>query len=219
MATSDSTSFPSSKLCTRCGVEKELSEFHRSPKSKYGRRTFCKQCRGVKNPLRMDFSPVDTGIPNTVGVPLTKGKISIIDKEDADVCEFRWHIRNGYATRALRENKKYLKQANLHRVIMERVLGRALQNGEFVDHANRDRLDNRRANLRLATGSQNTANSSPRNVSGYKCITKRPSSRWSAQIKINGKLKHLGTFDTAEEAYNVYKEAAIQHFGEFARFE
>lgn len=40
--------------------------------------------------------------------------------------------------------------------------------------------------------------------------------RWLAQINVNKKKIHLGYFSTPEEAHEVYKKAALEHFGEFA---
>ena len=33
------------KKCTKCGIEKEISEFHKQKSGKHGRRNVCKLCR------------------------------------------------------------------------------------------------------------------------------------------------------------------------------
>ncbi len=58
------------------------------------------------------------------------------------------------------------------------------------------------------------------NVSGFKGVHfEKKSGRFRAIIKVNGRTKQLGGFDTAEAAHARYCEAAKQHFGEFARLE
>jgi len=89
-----------------------------------------------------------------------------------------------------------------------------------IDHANGTRDDNRWANLREATQSQNLANSSRRsdNTSGFKGVGQRRG-RWRAQIRKDGRRIHLGTFSTPEAAHAAYLKAANDHHGEFARAE
>ncbi len=89
-----------------------------------------------------------------------------------------------------------------------------------IDHMNLDRADNRFENLREATHSQNMANGRRRsnNTSGLKgAHWRKRNRRWQAQIRVAGRKKHLGYFDTPEEANAAYREAATQHFGKFAR--
>jgi len=81
----------------------------------------------------------------------------------------------------------------------------------FVDHINRNRVDNRISNLRDVNASQNVRNCGLRatNTSGYKGVsywTERK--KWAAQIRLNGKNKLLGMFATPEEASAAYKKAA-----------
>jgi len=88
-----------------------------------------------------------------------------------------------------------------------------------VDHTNLNGEDNRWTNLRLATYSQNAANSfaRPSNVPLKGVTLEKRTGRYFARIKINYQNIHLGTFDTAEEAHAAYVAAAQKYFGEFAR--
>lgn len=92
-----------------------------------------------------------------------------------------------------------------------------------IDHANGNRGDNRLANLRLATQTQNNGNTSRRsdNKSGYKGVAHFPydgrKKSWRAYININKKLRTIGYFLTAEDAARAYDLKATEVFGEFAR--
>lgn len=93
-----------------------------------------------------------------------------------------------------------------------------------VDHINRDRLDDRIANLRLATTSQNIANSAmwAHNTSGvkgvyyYKDRAKKGWPAWWAYITCKGKRKSLGYFYSKTEAKFAREEAELDLFGEFS---
>lgn len=87
-----------------------------------------------------------------------------------------------------------------------------------VDHADGDRSNNAWSNLRLATVTQNNANSRrPRNnTTGHKGVT-RYRGKFRAQIAHSGRRIWLGDFPTVEGAAAAYVAAAIQHFGQFAR--
>jgi hypothetical protein len=93
--------------------------------------------------------------------------------------------------------------------------------GMTIDHINGIKGDNRIANLRLATDCQNSCYR-PRksdNISGYKGVYQRENGRYRAVITVNKSRRSLGTFDTKEEAYAAYCEAARKLHGEFARLE
>ena len=92
--------------------------------------------------------------------------------------------------------------------------------GVMVDHINRDRLDNRRANLRMATNAQNQANVTKRQgmTSRYKGVSRHTATgRWQARISVEGKQMHLGYFAHEADAARAYDARAREVFGVFAQ--
>jgi hypothetical protein len=87
-----------------------------------------------------------------------------------------------------------------------------------IDHINGIKADNRIANLRLATSSQNKAARPVQrnNVAGIKGVRLRSGGRWQAIIRQGGRQIHLGMFDTAQEAATAYIVAAERLYGDFA---
>jgi len=138
-------------------------------------------------------------------VALGHGRVAHVSPEDAEaVSKLLWHQLNGYAATRINGRSTYLH---------EFLLGTKL-----VDHADGDRLNNRRENLRKATHAQNQQNTklSKANTSGFKGVTFR-AGRWGAGIRANGTFTYLGRFTTKEEAARAYDAAARQLHGEFAR--
>lgn len=87
-----------------------------------------------------------------------------------------------------------------------------------VDHINGDRLDNRKSNLRICDRSQNQKNRimQSNNSSGVSGVSQfKVNGKWMAYISINKKRKHLGYFETMEEAIKARKEAEEKYNGEF----
>jgi hypothetical protein len=107
------------------------------------------------------------------------------------------------------------KRWRLHRYLLN------AQPCQIVDHINGNGLDNRRENLRIATNAQNGRNSKPRKgASKFKGIyLDKRTQKWYAQICVNGKSKNIpGARGLTEiEAARAYNEAAIAHYGQFAR--
>ncbi|MDO5300275.1 MAG: HNH endonuclease [Clostridia bacterium] len=101
----------------------------------------------------------------------------------------------------------------LHRMLMP------CPEGLVCDHINRNKLDNRRSNLRYATPQENSRNRgmSRKNTSGFIGVSWHiRNERYVAQIKVDGRTRNLGQFRTAEEAARARDKAALFFFGEFA---
>jgi hypothetical protein len=105
-----------------------------------------------------------------------------------------------------------------HRIIWKMITGE--DPPDQLDHINRNRIDNRFENLRLATHSQNVSNKSRyrNNTSGAKGVRIQNLSYphpYQARIRVNGNLIHIGSFSTIEDARDAYAAAAKHYFGEF----
>jgi hypothetical protein len=107
----------------------------------------------------------------------------------------------------------------VHRIVWEMHYG-PIPDGMQIDHINGEPWDNRISNLRLATHSQNSRNARKRvdNTSGLKGASwDARNKKWSANICVDSRPKHLGYFATKEEAHSAYCTAAKEFHGAFAR--
>jgi hypothetical protein len=155
---------------------------------------------------------------NIAYVSLTKGYVATVDASDVEkVRHWNWSAlmsRNTiYARRAQYFNGKP-RVILMHRAILD------CQSGLEVDHIDGNGLNNCRNNLRLASPSENRRNQRKRsdNSSGFKGVSWYPQrGKWRALIGINGKIKHLGYFLTAEEAHQAYCLASAEIHREFGR--
>lgn len=153
----------------------------------------------------------------TKEIPLSKqhrvnsrnnGLVALVDDEDFDwLSQWNWTAistqrRNGGYAMRVEDGKTIL----MHRQILD-----AAEDTE-VDHINGVGLDNRRANLRVATPQQNRQNRrlGRNNRTGYKGVTlDKRSGKWIMSFRM--------AFDSAEEAAQVYDQIASMVFGEYAR--
>jgi hypothetical protein len=147
-------------------------------------------------------------------IPLTQGKVALVDDEDYErVMAYKWYAamqgRQWYALRKVQRDGKQTT-VEMHRFILD-----AGDSPLQVDHINGNGLDNRRVNLRLGTRSENQRNSYKHRAGrlpgtylmkrGYRLA--RP---WQAQIWIDGRMRHLGCFATAQEAHERFLRADFE---------
>ena len=121
--------------------------------------------------------------------------------------------RDGY-----RHGSVFNRNIFAHRVVW------AIVNDSFptaeIDHIDGDPGNNRLANLRAASRSENVCNQRIRsdNTSGHKGVSwKKDRQVWEAHIGVNGKRKRLGGFSTKELAAAAYAEASAKNHGAFGR--
>ncbi len=146
--------------------------------------------------------------------------------------EFRWKSRQGNTRHDRMFNSKHAgdiagrlnergyyvipidgEKFQAHRLAWVYVTGQ--QPTGIVDHGNGETADNRWSNLRLATPTQNRANSAANNSTGLKGV-KRHHNKFLAYAGPFGTNRYLGSFDTAEEAHQAYQRRALELYGEYA---
>lgn len=147
-------------------------------------------------------------------IPLTRGLVAIVDAKDFDlVSQFKWHAHRA-------RNTWYARTDIQNRGERRRIYMHALLTGKAgVDHADRDGLNNARANLRPCTQSQNSANTAKTacTSSSFKGVTwDRARGQWSASVHHRGRRISLGRTRDEELAAARYDIAARALFGDFA---
>lgn len=160
-------------------------------------------------------------------IPLSQGKVALVDDEDFEfLMQWNWCDSGcGYAMRTARKRELELgmiKGVYMHRVVLERMLGRRILDSEECDHINKIRSDNRRENLRVCNRSQNMMNKDVMKDSSTGCKGVYKHKRWptkpfQARICVNGIRRSLGAFATKEEAAKAYDDAARELGSEFVR--
>jgi len=148
-------------------------------------------------------------------IPLSQGKYAVVDDEDYEwLNKWKWHYLNGYAQRWSSYVNGKREAIRMHRVVNVTPVGM------HTDHINGNKSDNRKANLRSASPSENQYNSfvDSSNSSGYKGVSfHKGTQKWGAKISYRGKGFWLGVFESLEDAAETYDVAAYHLHGEFAK--
>jgi len=159
-------------------------------------------------------------IENATYIPLSQGEWALVDDEVALIAP-KFHLWKHkttdklYGKRAIKVDNKWTTQL-LHRFVLEYY---KIDAPVYIDHINGNGLDNRKDNLRASSGTQNQGNRNlnKNNKSGCRGVSwRKDKGKWRAEIKIDGKSKHLGSFDDIVIAARMRDRAAIEHFGKFA---
>ena len=161
---------------------------------------------------------------NVAYVPLTRGYEAVIDAADVPLVEGKnWHAfvkrRNDGTTLAVYAARSSPRAGGKQNTIfMHRILLSA--DSEETDHRDGDGLNNRRANLRPATKSQNMHNQrlASNNKSGFKGAYWHSFARkWASQIRLANQNHHLGLFGCITAAAVAYARASRNLHGQFGR--
>ena len=181
----------------------------------------------------LDDGGIDDDEEAGVIVPLSDNLIAWISEVDRELLQFDWRAKHSgtkelpqyYAVRDEGGGKLRISMW-LHREVWERMIGEPVPQGFMVDHINRDKLDCRRSNLRLARPVDNERNKGKRRssfgrapTSKYKGVTRtkgKKSKPWRAIYTLNKKQIALGYFEDEKEAAKAYNKTALYYGEEFA---
>lgn len=163
--------------------------------------------RGVKNRIisYKDYCSllIASTKHGTQEVLIDNNKIEIID-------QYKWRVmkKSGllYAIAHTPMLNKKRKTIQMHRLVTDFKF-------KFVDHINRNTLDNRRINLRDCNASENHGNAIHKGCYFVKRVNK-----WMARINKDGKTIYLGYFTEEEKAIEAYRKAHLELFKEFSPY-
>lgn len=157
---------------------------------------------------------------------ITLERLKELLEYNPDTGVFRWRIKRGKmqpgqiaGTVAMRGHVTLhldYRYYGAHRLAWLYMTGKMPKHQ--IDHKDYNPGNNAFSNLREATNSQNHMNKTSKNSSGFKGVRlDKRRGKWMSNIKLDGKSRFLGYFDTPEMAYEAYVIAAKSLFGEFAR--
>jgi hypothetical protein len=147
--------------------------------------------------------------------------VALVDDADYEwLGQFTWFVLKGTTDHHYAGTTVDGKITLMHRLIMQ-----VTNTKSFIDHIDRDGLNNQRHNLRISTNAQNQYNAKKHRLkketrpsSKYKGVSwLKKRKKWASKAKINKKLIWLGYYDLEKDAARAYNDFASKNFGEFAR--
>jgi hypothetical protein len=143
-------------------------------------------------------------------IPLANSDLcAVVDDEDlALVSAYTWYLNGRYAVAFPGPSESL----SMHQLLLP------ASEGLNIDHRDRDGLNNRRENLRLATRSQNQANRVSRTgASRFKGVTaSKTPGKWRATVTVDKKTRAYGTYESEEDAARAYNRVAFAAWGDYA---
>lgn len=144
---------------------------------------------------------------------ITKGNINYVTKDKIlkqSVDSGGYHYVN------LSDYKKQ-KTFRIHQLVAIAFLNHTpdKHKGLVIDHIDNNKLNNMTTNLQLITNKKNTSKDRKNKTSKYTGVSwHKQSNKWLAQFKENGKVNYLGTFESEEEARDVYNTSQERSYSE-----
>jgi len=192
--------------CEWCDVKVVRAEYcnrHRQQIERWGELRFSK---GDKN----EYVIYDTYAEIILYDKNLKEKArAVIDLDDVERCEpYKWTLRtDGYVA-----TKKKYRHIKLHRFIAN------TPKGLHTDHLNKDRLDNRKSNLKVCTQQENNKNKGiyETNKSGHRGVEireQKTKTSYMVNLRFEGVNHYLGSFDTLEQAIQTRREGEMKFYG------
>lgn len=205
------------KLCEICDSNTKVTNYrntntylcnkHRIQMDRYGEIRYSTYDKNILN-IGSEFDEIV--LKNRTGVVVGTAKI---DKEETERCSgYKWSLnKDGYVISSKGGSNFYL-----HRYLI------GASKGEYVDHINYDRLDNRKENLRICTNSQNLMHRSrlaSNNTTGYHgIIFRKDRNKFRVEIQANKEKIFIGHYDKIDDAIAARIEAEIKYFGKYKSF-
>jgi len=129
---------------------------------------------------------------------------------------FKWYLgKSGYPVTYGSFDKKI---SFTHPKQIHRFLYGDQAFGYVIDHINRNKLDNRRANLRMCTPGENSCNKTKpvNSLNKYKGVSVQKNGKYKASVTKNGVTHAINDIVTEREAAHIYDMMAEELHGQFA---
>lgn len=197
--------------CDYCGNIKPMA----NSQLLYDRPSKSCGCQKYYEGIRTKYNKYDLSGEYGIGYLDDKNKF-YFDLNDYDLIKnYHWVLHRGYVTC----HKWSVETKSGHHIKMHRLIMGVADNIDYrnvqVDHINRNKVDNRKSNLRICNNQQNSCNKLPYREDGSKVGVRKQKDKWIADITVNGVYIKLGEYDNYNDAVDVRIEAEKKYWGEY----